>query len=170
MAARHEAGRRRLGDAWACPHGRGRGLTDRGPRAAAGGGQKKECPALCSGPAPPTPHPLPLRLGLLPGPGSAPLGLATGAMGAGCGGPHGADTAEAGRPRRGRSRSGGIERARLILGDILPVCPHHYGKGIPPSPDDSCPARAEDEANHLYHLPTTSPKPGNVDGIKTSTT
>jgi hypothetical protein len=44
---------------------------------------KKECLAPCSGPAAPTPQSLPLRLGLLSGPGPAPLGLAGGAMGAG---------------------------------------------------------------------------------------
>ena len=45
-------------------------LADRGPRAAAGGGHKKECPAPCSGPtaaALPLLHSLDLRLGLFPG-------------------------------------------------------------------------------------------------------
>ena len=53
-------------------HRRGDGerLADRGPRAAAGGGHKKECPAPCSGPtaaALPYSTPLDLRLGLFPG-------------------------------------------------------------------------------------------------------
>jgi hypothetical protein len=39
------------------PMGEGGRLADRGPRAAAGGCHKKECPAICSGPAAPTPHP-----------------------------------------------------------------------------------------------------------------
>jgi hypothetical protein len=45
----------------------------------AGRQPKKGYPAPCSGPAAPTPQSLPLRLGLLPGPGPAPLGLAGGA-------------------------------------------------------------------------------------------
>ena len=31
-------------------------------------------------------------------------------------------------------------------------------------------SRAADEPNHLYHLPTTCPTPGNIDGIKAATT
>ena len=64
---------------------------------------------------------LDLCLGLLPGPGSAPLllGLAGGAM---------------------------------------------VAAAVPTGRD------GWDWPNHLYHLPTTSPKPGNVDGIKAATT
>ena len=43
----------------------GRQLADRGPRAAAGGGHKKECPAPCSGPTA-------AALSLLHSPGPAP--------------------------------------------------------------------------------------------------
>ena len=47
----------------------GRRLADRGPRAAAGGGHKKECPAPCSGP---TAAALPLLHAPGPAPGPVP--------------------------------------------------------------------------------------------------
>jgi hypothetical protein len=83
--------------------GRWRGdWADRGPRAAAGGGHKEECPAPCLGPP------------LLHIPGSAlgavPLGLVGWTMDAKRRSPRGG-AAEADQSGRGRNRSGGRERA-----------------------------------------------------------
>jgi hypothetical protein len=137
--------------------------ADRGPRRRAATIRFKEeesqCLSPCSGPAA---HPWVCAWACSPGPGRRHHGRG--------GGPHGQGRLGLARPPGGRRRSGGREQARLMLADISPGCPHHHEKGIQPSPDDSGPARAEDEPNHLYHLPTTSPKPGNVDGIKASTT